>query len=289
MNLWRWLEQLLEGLWARLSGAAVSRTLQPVEIGGYLARLMVEDRRVSVDKVYVPNSFTVCLHPGDWEKIKPLVGTVTADLVHYLHTRARRADLSFAGPVHIEFHPADDVPKGSVHAKASFVEGPQGVVSGPGEQKRDENALKEGLNDPSSRQDRTRNPVAENIWARSVVRDGSNDGGSTQVFKIESRLADSISEGRLIVVDGVNEGRSWIVGTDPLYIGRGKDQDVHLDDPNVSRGHAVIYYREHRYWIEDRNSTNGLWLNGRRVDKAVLHDGDIVRVGLTRLWFHAVR
>jgi len=62
-------------------------------------------------------------------------------------------------------------------------------------------------------------------------------------------------------------------------IGRGLSVDVHLDDASVSRRHARIVERSGRAWLLDDRSLNGTWVNGRRVDAAILSDGDEILLG----------
>jgi adenylate cyclase len=68
-------------------------------------------------------------------------------------------------------------------------------------------------------------------------------------------------------------------------IGRGEGADVRLPDREVSKVHAAIELRG-GWRIHDLGSSNGTFLNGRRVrEHAPLHDGDEVRVGAIRLRF----
>jgi adenylate cyclase len=63
-------------------------------------------------------------------------------------------------------------------------------------------------------------------------------------------------------------------------LGRGNANDLVLSDSSVSRFHAVIKLQGHSVRIADRGSTNGILLNGRRIDQeAALNNGDVVRVG----------
>ncbi len=66
-------------------------------------------------------------------------------------------------------------------------------------------------------------------------------------------------------------------------IGRGLSVEVRLDDASVSRRHARIVERGGRAWILDDRSLNGTWVNGRRVDAAILSDGDEIRLGRVAL------
>ena len=66
---------------------------------------------------------------------------------------------------------------------------------------------------------------------------------------------------------------------DGLTIGRSTQCDLVLDEPNVSRVHARIVRRSSQWLIVDNNSTNGLFVNGARVDSAPLKGGDRIQVG----------
>lgn len=68
-------------------------------------------------------------------------------------------------------------------------------------------------------------------------------------------------------------------------IGR-QEGDVALDDPKVSRKHAVVEaISRENVFLRDLASTNGTWLNGVRVRSKKLRNGDVIRVGSTELQF----
>jgi chromosome segregation ATPase len=62
-------------------------------------------------------------------------------------------------------------------------------------------------------------------------------------------------------------------------IGRAPGCELHIDSTSVSRHHALILAGTREAIIEDLNSTNGVILNGRKVTRQVLSDGDIVTIG----------
>jgi pSer/pThr/pTyr-binding forkhead associated (FHA) protein len=70
-----------------------------------------------------------------------------------------------------------------------------------------------------------------------------------------------------------------------LVIGRSRDCDIQLSDANVSRRHAELRQEGASYWIVDLASTNGIEVNGKRVKRAKLHDGDKVTLGSTDVVF----
>jgi signal transduction histidine kinase len=68
-------------------------------------------------------------------------------------------------------------------------------------------------------------------------------------------------------------------------IGRSRQNDLFLDDPSVSRVHAMIHASEGGYAIEDAGSLHGTIVNGRRVSRQRLAPGDVIQVGIFKLKF----
>ena len=67
-----------------------------------------------------------------------------------------------------------------------------------------------------------------------------------------------------------------------LFVGRGFENDIVIDNPSASKRHAEIYRIDDNYYIRDLNTTNGTMLNGVRVmnsEDLELHNGDILQFG----------
>ena len=65
-----------------------------------------------------------------------------------------------------------------------------------------------------------------------------------------------------------------------LFIGRHRRNTIVLPDPTVSMVHALLQHSEPGWWwVEDLSSTNGIWLNGRRVQISLLLPGDTLELG----------
>lgn len=75
------------------------------------------------------------------------------------------------------------------------------------------------------------------------------------------------------------------ISKDELTIGRKPDNDLVLDDAAVSGHHARIVKIQAVYFVEDRQSTNGILVNGHKVDRKQLRDADVVTIGKHRLVF----
>ncbi|TLM80116.1 MAG: FHA domain-containing protein [Actinobacteria bacterium] len=83
----------------------------------------------------------------------------------------------------------------------------------------------------------------------------------------------------LTVRSGPDAGERFFLDRDELTIGRDPACDVFLNDVTVSRHHAVLRAAAGVVGIEDAGSLNGTYVNGVRVDSAILGHGDSVRIG----------
>lgn len=70
-------------------------------------------------------------------------------------------------------------------------------------------------------------------------------------------------------------------------IGRGSETDLRIDDPGISRNHAEVRLQGGDVTIVDVGSTNGVVINGRRVQQQRLEDGTAIVLGSTTVIFHA--
>lgn len=86
--------------------------------------------------------------------------------------------------------------------------------------------------------------------------------------------------GYALVVDrGPRAGLTWLLERGTTAIGRGPDQEIFLDDVTVSRRHAELTVGEGPPSIKDAGSTNGIYVNGERLDEAALAPGDEIIIG----------
>lgn len=99
--------------------------------------------------------------------------------------------------------------------------------------------------------------------------------------RVRRRASEAIPEepGRYLEIQGAERSLVLPLGTAPVHIGRGPSADLHLDESSVSRRHAILLSRPTGARILDESSSNGTFVNGRRVQQADLSDGDVIVIG----------
>ncbi len=84
---------------------------------------------------------------------------------------------------------------------------------------------------------------------------------------------------KLIIFHPNGTNRSLDLQTGRLPIGRHVRNAIVLPDPRVSAVHAILQCTGSGWWIEDMSSTNGTWINHRRVHTSLLREGDALEIG----------
>jgi hypothetical protein len=126
------------------------------------------------------------------------------------------------------------------------------------------------------------------------VRFEGVDDLKTGIFRVRSAVVagaappaapTTTSAARLELVSGTETGKVIAVREPVLTLGRGVDAGIRLTDTGVSRKHAELRLDDGKVTIVDLDSTNGTTVNGRPIDKALLHDGDRIGLGASVLVF----
>lgn len=90
------------------------------------------------------------------------------------------------------------------------------------------------------------------------------------------------SEAHLWVCSGEQIGRRYALDAPRYRLGRNSDLEIPLDDERASQRHAAIELEQGTHYITDTGSTNGTFVNNKRIDTPTpLKDGDLVQIGET--------
>jgi pSer/pThr/pTyr-binding forkhead associated (FHA) protein len=88
---------------------------------------------------------------------------------------------------------------------------------------------------------------------------------------------------KLVVTAPGTAPREVPLDKERITIGRRDDNDVRLEDGATSGHHAAIITVLNDSFLQDLNSTNGTFINGKRIQKHALRSGDVITIGRTRL------
>jgi len=91
---------------------------------------------------------------------------------------------------------------------------------------------------------------------------------------------------RLCIVHGEPRGANFLIRKGRNTIGHDSSNLIVLGDEQISNKHAALIFDNDSFWIEDRNSKNGIYVNGKRVVRRErLTNGCIIKLGATLLRF----
>jgi hypothetical protein len=252
MSVLRSIESKLESLFEGVFGRAFRTNVQPVELARKLVKEMDDHKNVSVSRVYVPNEYTVYLSPEDREQFSSYEQALTGELADYLAEHARRESYALLTP-----------PKVQLETDADLDVGVFGIAT---------------------RMAQTAKPVP-------AAPAGEVEPGHTMIYKpaaaaqaTEAASPVELGVEREVAVLSWN-GERHEVEKRRVVLGRSKDADVQVTDPNVSRRHAELRQEGATYWLIDLDSTNGVEVNGKRVKRLKLEDGTRFTLGSTEIAF----
>jgi hypothetical protein len=251
----RAIEQRLERVFEGVFGRAFRTNVQPVELARKLAKEMDDHRSASVRNTYVPNEYTIYLSPGDREQFEGYENSLVSELEEYLSEHAQRENYALLTPPRILFETDEDLGVGEFGIATRMAQYGRKAEEGP---------------------------PAE-----------AAAPGATMIYKPRTQPTEAASLSELGVEREVAvlrwNGQRRILDKKRSVLGRSRDVDVQIEDPNISRRHAEIVQEGSTYWLVDLGSTNGTEVGGRRVQRARLDDGSRFTVGETTVTFSTER
>jgi hypothetical protein len=250
MSVLRNLESKLAGLVEGTFSRAFKSEVRPVEIARKLAREMEEHKVVSLSRTYVPNEYAVWLSVEDREHVAAYEDELRRELSGYLLEHARRERLALLTPPEITFKTDERLRLGEFGIQARLVRPHEDPARGPRQ-------AEEGHTMVYSTSERLSEPLREPDPRRAAAR---------------LRL----------------DGRTEVLGSQGAALGRSRECDIVLDDANVSRRHAEIRPSGGSWVVRDLGSTNGVKVNGRRLEPSrpqSLAPGDVIEMGTSRVVF----
>jgi hypothetical protein len=232
---------------------AFSSEVQPVELARKLAKEMDSHKTAGVARVYVPNEYTVYLSSKDRTRLEGYERSLEQELSGYLLEHARRRSYDLLTRPTVAFETDERLRLGEFGIQTRLVKPPahEGEAPSQGEE------------------------------GHTMVYSAVRDAPKADAAESPSHRAQASPRGVVTLDD-----RRYVLDSERSTIGRSRDADCVLRDPNVSRHHAELRRSPRGEWtIADLGSTNGIKVNGRRVASTRLKSGDQVTVGTTTFRF----
>lgn len=245
----------VEGMFAGVFRSPV----QPAELARACAKEMDKRRKLGVGKVYAPTMYSVLLSPEDADQLGGFADTLAGELETYLVGHAREKSYDLSTRPRVRFLVDDDLKLGRFDVIGEL-------------RSAEEIAAEIGDEDEYFEPDA--------VAGASVP--------SATVFDVERHEEATAGRGiATVTVRGIDHDVALI--HDRMVIGRLRSCDICLPDQNVSRQHATLERDGEQWYLADLGSTNGTYLNGERVERQPLHDGDVIDIGATELVFNEAR
>jgi hypothetical protein len=228
--------------------------VQPVELARKLAKEMDAHKTAGVARVYVPNEYTVYLSKQDRVKLEGYERSLEQELSGYLLDHARRRDYDLLTRPAVEFKTDERLRLGEFGIQTRLVK------------------------PPAHEGDKPKQGEEGHTMVYSAVRERERQESRSP----EQRAAAMVETRAVVSLDD----RRYVLDGPRATIGRSKEAECVLRDPNVSRRHAELRRATSGDWtIVDLGSTNGVKVNGRRVASSRLSPGDQVTLGETTFQF----
>ena len=225
--------------------------MQPVELARKLAKEMDSHKTAGVARIYVPNEYTVYLSGRDRTRLEGYERSLEQELSGYLLEHARRRSYDLLTRPTVSFETDERLRLGEFGIQTRLVKPP----------------AHEGESPVQGEEGHT--------MVYSAVRDApAAQQGAAGRAEVSTRAVVSVDD------------RRYVLEGPRATLGRSKDADCVLRDPNVSRHHAELRRSPSGEWtIADLGSTNGVKVNDRRVGTTRLNSGDRVTLGTTTFRF----
>jgi hypothetical protein len=254
-------ERRLEGMVGLAFARIFKGKVHPAEIAKALQREADEQRSVVGEgRVLAPNVYVVRLGETDYGHLGQWSDQLAAELADMVAEHIDDEGYQVFDKVTVRLERDDDLPTG-VFEVSSQVADPARPSA------RDDFAV--SAPPPSAAHPAL--PPLPPLRGR-VATDTGKQGPS-----IVGRAGSRPGVKHVLVVDGPGTRHELTTGRN--VIGRGTEADIRLPDTGVSRKHVDVVLDGGTAYVEDLGSTNGTLVNGRRISRQALADGDVIRIG----------
>jgi Protein of unknown function (DUF3662)/FHA domain len=282
------VERFLERLFERQTARLFKTAIRPIQVQRRLERAMEGSRIRDGSRTLVPHRFTVRMTPDDLAAVRAIAPSLASDLADGALAFARSHGYSLLDRPTVALRQDAAIEMGDIVVDAADprVRAGQAAVAppaGPNVPVVEADSGDGGPPGPGEAANQADQPAGPD---RPPDREPAPAAGeATAVFVVpgadgpRATLRETRPDGttRTIVFDGR-----------PLTIGRAPDNGLVVRDGRASRHHARIDGRRGTLILSDLGSTNGSFVNDRRVESVALGAGDRIRIGTTSLVVEAL-
>ncbi|MCE1246222.1 MAG: FHA domain-containing protein [Firmicutes bacterium] len=270
MDFFTKLEKSLGNIIETALFAKPGGTIQPIEIARALWTEITASKRAGMKETYIPNHFVVSLTSDDMEFLQPVRDSVESEILKYIDSESKKRDFRTLGPLQLKWEEDDSLKEGKFGVSLDF--------TGYDETQKTTESGRKYIEPPTQASSVSApfTPVKttpqKNIFEDSIVK---------PVPAVSASPVRQTCAVKLDITEGFDKGKFFRITRFPATIGRRESNDVSIGDPRVSGKHAVISEENGKIVIEDSGSKTGLFVNGKKVEKWVLQDGDEIGMGIT--------
>ncbi|XKH57671.1 FHA domain-containing protein [Citricoccus nitrophenolicus] len=284
-NLERGLEKAVQSAFS----AGGSRAVKPVEIANALRLTMDDEAMVlSEGRTFVPNVFIIRFSTPDFELARKWGSALAEELCDEAIRHARDQGYTLHGPVRVTF-----VEEASLRAGKLDIESASDR-SGGSDQMHDAGSSPSGTGSAAvvDQAPVDRNvpvPPVPPVTSSPAPRPAPSPAAkAVPVRRTPSPSPQQPAQPAAAPLQPVLEidGRKYGINADSIVLGRSADADILVEDTGVSRRHLEIITRGSTVMAVDLGSTNGIYVNDRKVDgSTVLRHGDRITMGRVAMVF----
>ncbi|HEX2075379.1 MAG TPA: DUF3662 and FHA domain-containing protein [Geodermatophilus sp.] len=265
MGVLQRFERRLEGMVGLAFARLFKGKVHPAEIAKALTREADEQRSVLGEgRVLAPNLYDVRLGPVDYDNLAEWSEQLATELADMVAEHVLAEGYQVFDAIQVRLERDEDLPTG-VFEVSSHVADP----ARPAPRPEPVPAAPAGAGPPFTGSAAV--PPLPPLRGRVATDTGRQTPG------VVGRAGSRPGTTHVLVVDGPGTRHELSAGRN--VIGRGTDADIRLPDTGVSRKHVDIVLENGTAVAEDLGSTNGTLVNGRRISRQALSDGDVIRIG----------
>ncbi|WP_104525546.1 FhaA domain-containing protein [Blastococcus atacamensis] len=265
MGVLQRFERRLEGMVGLAFARIFKGKVHPAEIAKALQREADEQRSVlSEGRVLAPNVYVVRLGETDFGHLGQWSDQLAGELADMVTEHIEDEGYQVFDKVTVRLEQDDELTTG-VFEVSSHVADPARPAPRSGMAPMASAPVAPGI------------PPLPPLPAMPPLRGRSATDTGKQGPSMVGRAGTRSTATHVLVVDG--PGTRHELSTGRNVIGRGTEADIRLPDTGVSRKHVDVVLEGGVATAEDLGSTNGTLVNGRRITRQPLSDGDVIRIG----------